>query len=68
MKASQIGSGSMSETASGPPVAVQLVRAALLVLGLAEIRQHVGMAPADIAELAPAVEVLAPARECTSAR
>jgi hypothetical protein len=40
-------------------LAVQLIRATLLVFGLAEIRQHVVVAPADIAELAPAVEILA---------
>src|SRR5438477_3924592 len=34
-----------------------LVCAALLVLGLAEIRQHVGIAPAPVAELAPAIVV-----------
>ena len=41
-----------------PADAVQLVLAALLVLGAAEIRQHVGEAPAGIAELAPVIEVL----------
>ena len=37
---------------------MQVVRAALLVLGAAKIRQHVVEAPARIAELAPMVEVL----------
>jgi hypothetical protein len=37
---------------------VILVGAALLVLGLAEIRQHVGVAPARIAEIAPAIVIL----------
>ncbi len=36
-----------------------IVGAALLVLGAAEIRQHVVIRPADIAELAPMVEILA---------
>src|SRR4029077_19972976 len=35
-----------------------IVGAALLVLGAAEIRQHVVIGPADIAELAPMVEIL----------
>ena len=38
--------------------AVIIVRAALLVLGAAEIRQHVVIAPADAAELPPIVEIL----------
>ncbi len=41
-----------------PAGAVQFVAAALLVLGAPEIGQHVGKAPADIAELAPVVVVL----------
>ena len=44
-----------AERAAG---AVILVGAALLVLGLAEIRQHVVIGPAGIAELAPQVEIL----------
>ena len=38
--------------------AVQFVLAALLVLGAAEIRQHVGECPAGIAELPPVIEIL----------
>ena len=38
--------------------AVEFVRSALLVLGAAEIGQHVVIRPADIAELAPIVEIL----------
>jgi hypothetical protein len=38
--------------------AVIIVGAALLVLGAAEIGQHVVIAPADAAELAPVVEIL----------
>ena len=41
-----------------PAGAVKLVLAALLVLRLPEIRQHVVITPADIAALAPAVVVL----------
>ena len=41
-----------------PAGAVIIVRAALLVLGAAEIRQHVVIAPADAAELPPIVEIL----------
>ncbi len=41
-----------------PADPVQRVGAALLVLGAAEIGEHVVVAPARIAELAPAVEVL----------
>src|SRR5689334_20822937 len=37
--------------------AVQLVLAPLLILGAAKIRQHVGEAPARIAELAPVIEI-----------
>jgi hypothetical protein len=37
---------------------MQIVRAALLVLGLAEIGEHVIEAPAGIAELAPMIEIL----------
>src|SRR5262249_45134063 len=44
-----------AERAAG---AMEVVGAALLILGLAEIRQHVLPAPADIAELAPSVEIL----------
>ncbi len=44
-----------AERAAG---AVERVGAALLVLGLLEIGQHVVVAPADIAELAPVVEIL----------
>src|SRR3954471_16077816 len=44
--------------AERPALAVKLIRAAALMLGLAEIRKHVRMAPADVAELAPAVVVL----------
>ena len=59
MKASHSGCGSQtSETASGPPTAVQRVLAALLVLGAAEVGQHVVEAPAGIAELAPVIEIL----------
>src|SRR5438874_72153 len=39
-------------------LAVIIVGAALLVLGAAEIRQHVVIAPAEAAELAPIVEIL----------
>ena len=38
--------------------AVKIVGAALLVLGLLEIRQHVVKAPAAIAVLAPAIVIL----------
>src|SRR5690349_20629026 len=38
--------------------AVIIVRAALLVLGTPEIRQHVVIAPAGAAELPPIVEIL----------
>src|SRR5205823_14275825 len=41
-----------------PADAVQLIRAALLVLGAAEIRQHVVKAPTRVAELAPVIEIL----------
>ena len=41
-----------------PADAVQVVLAALLILGAAEIRQHVVEAPTRIAELTPVVEVL----------
>ena len=41
-----------------PARAVILVGAALLVLGLAEVGQHVGVTPARIAEIAPPVVVL----------
>ena len=41
-----------------PAGAVIIVPAALLVLGAAEIRQHVVIAPADAAELPPIVEIL----------
>ena len=41
-----------------PADAMQLVLAALLILGAAEIRQHIGEAPARIAELAPVIEIL----------
>ena len=44
--------------AERPAGAVVLVGAALVVLGLAEVRQHVLVAPAGVAELAPVVEVL----------
>jgi hypothetical protein len=37
---------------------MKLVFAALLILSLFEIRQHVLIAPADIAELAPLIEIL----------
>ena len=52
MRLADVGHGERSADA------VQVVRAALLVLGLAEIGQHVVEAPAGIAELAPVVEVL----------
>ena len=59
MKASHSGCGSLtSRHRERPADAVQVVLAALLVLGAAEIRQHVVEAPARIAELAPVVEVL----------
>ena len=38
--------------------AVQLVGAALLILGAPEIRQHVGESPAGIAELPPVIVIL----------
>ncbi len=38
--------------------AVECIGAALLILGLLEIRQHVVIAPAGIAELAPMIEIL----------
>ena len=41
-----------------PALAVEFVRAVLLILRLAEIRQHVVIRPAGVAELAPQVEVL----------
>ena len=44
--------------AKRPARAVVVVGAALVVLGHAEVRQHVLMAPAGVAELAPMVEVL----------
>src|SRR5690606_28618464 len=45
-----------AERATG---AVKVVRPALVVLGLAEVRQDVGIAPAGVAEVAPPVVVLA---------
>src|SRR5213078_1244126 len=44
--------------AERPAGAVEVIGAAFFVLGLAEVRQHVIVAPAGIAELAPVVEVL----------
>ena len=44
--------------AERPAGAVEIVSAALVVLGFAEVRQHVIVAPAGIAELAPVIEVL----------
>src|SRR6516225_4400970 len=41
-----------------PADAVKVVGAALLILGAPEIRQHVGKAPAGIAELPPVIVVL----------
>src|SRR5436853_466972 len=38
--------------------AVEIVGAALVVLGFAEIRQHIVIAPAGVAQLAPVIEVL----------
>src|SRR5947209_16097155 len=38
--------------------AMQLILAALVILGAAEIRQHIGEAPARIAKLTPVVEIL----------
>ena len=38
--------------------AVKIIAAAFVVLGLAEVRQHVVVAPAGIAELTPVVEIL----------
>ena len=38
--------------------AVQFVFAALLVLGAAEVREHVAECPAGVAELTPMVEIL----------
>ena len=57
-KASLIFAGSAwSATFSGPPVPWKLIGAALVVLGLLEERQHVLVAPALVAELAPVVVV-----------
>src|SRR5665213_547598 len=50
---------SCGDSSEPPAGAVQIVRAALLVLGAAEIREHVVERPAGIAELAPMVEILA---------
>ena len=44
--------------AERPAGAVEVVGAALVVLGLAEVGQHIIVAPAGVAELAPMVEVL----------
>src|SRR5688500_10293801 len=41
-----------------PVRAVILVCAALLVLGLAEVRQYVGVTPARVTEIAPSVVIL----------
>src|SRR5262245_7088731 len=41
-----------------PADAMQVVGAALLVLSAPEIGQHIGEAPAGIAELAPMIEIL----------
>ena len=41
-----------------PAHAMQFIFAALLILGPAEVRQHIGEAPACIAKLAPVIEVL----------
>ena len=41
-----------------PAGVMKFIRAALLVLRLAEVGKHVGITPAGIAELAPAIEVL----------
>ena len=58
-KASDSGSWCrQSDTGSGPSAAVVFVRPALLVLGLLEIGQHVVIAPAGIAALAPAIVIL----------
>jgi hypothetical protein len=66
MNASQIGSGSMSDTASGPPVRA-IVRAALLVLGLAEIRQHVVVLQPTLPSWRQRSKS-SPVRECRAAR
>ena len=50
-----------------PADAVVRVRAALLILGAAKIRQHVGKGPAGIAELPPVVVVLALAADIQAA-
>ena len=54
-----------AERAAG---AMEIVGAALLVLGLLEIGQHVVIAPADIAELAPMVEILLLAADIDAGR
>ena len=38
---------------------MEFVGASALILGLAEVGQHIGVAPARIAEIAPTVVVLA---------
>src|SRR5216683_507208 len=48
-------------------LAVIIVGAAFLVLGAAEIREHIVIRPADIAELAPMVEILALAADIDEA-
>ena len=52
MRLALIGDGERSARA------VEGVGAALLVLSLAEIGQHILIAPTDIAELAPMIEIL----------
>src|SRR5437016_283994 len=51
----------------GPADTVELARAARLVLGAEKVGQHVVVTPADVAELAPAVEVLALAADIDQA-
>ena len=59
MKASCSGwSVFRSDTAERSTLAVEFVGAIFLILGLAEIRQHVVIRPAGVAELPPQVEIL----------
>ncbi len=46
---------------------MKFVGAAFLILGLAEIRQHVVIRPAGVAELAPEIEILALAADVDQA-